>query len=159
MTRSYDTPHPAGGGSIVRWARDTADRQRRHMTVTGDKKNIIVRRVGKAFMVKAKSSGLRAHWSGYYKFGGFMGDKDGLHEPLDADNPFTLADITGRFIGANMTTGAIEFADDPMDTHGIDGYDWHYIADKTILNEGEEDEQIVYRYSSRTCGDVIFRTT
>jgi hypothetical protein len=84
-------------------------------------------------------------WSGYYWFGG----KVNGGEPEDAT---AITEITGKYFGCNLRTGQTAFADDPMDSQGIEEWEWRHVADK-------DEDTGEYTLSNRTCGDIIFRIT
>jgi hypothetical protein len=74
-------------------------------------------------------------WSGYWWYGG--------EENGPANN------ITGKYFGCDLRTGAVQFADETDDTDNIE---WRYVANKNE-DTGE------YTLSNRTCGDIVFRIT
>jgi hypothetical protein len=74
-------------------------------------------------------------WSGYYWYGG---------EENGPEN-----NITGKYFGCDLRTGAVQFADS---ISNIDNIEWRYVADK-------DEDTGEYTLSNRTCGDIVFRIT
>jgi hypothetical protein len=83
-------------------------------------------------------------WSGYWWYGG------------ELNGPSDITQISGQYFGCNLRTGQTQFADQTSNTNEIE---WRYIADKTTINEGTEEEEDVYTLSNRTTGDIVFRVT
>jgi len=74
-------------------------------------------------------------WSRYWWYGG--------EENGPANN------ITGKYFGCDLRTGAVQFADSISNTDNIE---WRYVADK-------DEDTGEYTLSNRTCGDIVFRIT
>lgn len=73
-------------------------------------------------------------WSGFYWWGGGEGYQN-------------TSQITGKYFGINLITGAVEFSDTITNQ---EQKEWRYVADKNE-DTGE------YTLSSRTSGDIVFR--